>query len=306
MKYILLLLSIITLSSACNSSKNNVNSVTLPFNDNLPKFDKQAHRGGRGAMPENTIDAMIYALGTSITTLEMDVVITKDKQVILSHEPFFHHELTTTPKGDSIDITKEKDYNIYQMNYAEVKRYDVGMKAHPRFPAQQKLKAVKPLLSDVFAAIKNYMLTAKRPPIFYNIESKTNPATDGKYHPAPGEFVDLLMKEIIAADLSEQVIIQSFDFRTLQYLHKKYPLVKTAMLIEVDDNRSFRKQLDDLGFNPTIYSPSYELVTKILVSEAHSKGIRIIPWTVNDAGTVKILKKLKVDGIITDFPKLLK
>ena len=285
---------------------NNAKSVTVPFNDNLPKFDKQAHRGGRGVMPENTIEAMVDALGTSITTLEMDVVITKDKQVILSHEPFFNHEITLTASGDTIDITKEKSLNIYQMNYAEVKKYDVGMKRHPRFPGQQKIKTVKPLLAEVFAAVKNHMLTAKRSPIFYNIETKTNPNTDGKYHPAPAEFVDLLMKEIMVADLSEQVIIQSFDFRTLQYLHKKYPLVKTAMLIEVDDRRSFRKQLDDLGFNPTIYSPAHELVTKTLVNTAHAKGIRIIPWTVNDANTVKKLKALKVDGIITDFPELLK
>ena len=83
-------------------------------------------------------------------------------------------------------------------------------------------------------------------------------------------------------------------------------LVKTAMLIEVDDRRSFRKQLDDLGFNPTIYSPAHELVTKTLVNTAHAKGIRIIPWTVNDANTVKKLKALKVDGIITDFPELLR
>ena len=285
---------------------NNAKSVTVPFNDNLPKFDKQAHRGGRGVMPENTIEAMVDALGTSITTLEMDVVITKDKQVILSHEPFFNHEITLTASGDTIDITKEKSLNIYQMNYAEAKKYDVGMKRHPRFPGQQKIKTFKPLLADVFAAVKNHMLTAKRPPIFYNIETKTNPNTDGKYHPAPAEFVDLLMKEIMVADLSEQVIIQSFDFRTLQYLHKKYPLVKTAMLIEIDDRRSFRKQLDDLGFNPTIYSPAYELVTKTLVTTAHGKRIRIIPWTVNDANTVKKLKTLKVDGIITDFPELLR
>lgn len=306
MKNICLILIVIVFTACGSSNKNNFKTMAIPFNDNLPAFDKEAHRGGRGIMPENTIEAMVHAIGMGISTLEMDVVITKDKKVVLSHEPFFNHEISTKPTGEFIDEAKERDYNIYKMTYEEIKKYDVGMKPHPRFPQQKKLKAYKPQLSDVFAAVKEYMMTAKRPPLFYNIETKTDPKTDGKYHPAPEEFVELLMKEIIEADLIEMVIIQSFDFRTLQYLHKKYPSVKTAMLVEADDNRSFRKQLDDLGFNPTIYSPAFELITANLVTESHSKGIRIIPWTVNDAATVKKLKALKVDGIISDYPELLK
>lgn len=305
MKVFFVIIMVMLLTACGSSNKNKSVQKDIPFNDNLPKFDKEAHRGGRGLMPENTIEAMLHSLELDVTTLEMDVVITKDKKVILSHEPFFNHEITTTPKGDTIVVTKEKSYNIYQMNYEEVKKFDVGMKPHPRFPAQQKTKAIKPLLSEVFAAVNNYLSTAKRPAVFYNIETKTEPATDGKYHPAPAEFVELLMKEITASNLSDFVIIQSFDVRTLQYLHKKYPTIKTAMLIEVDDNRSFRKQLDDLGFNPTIYSPALELITKNLVNAAHSKGIRVVPLTVNDKQTVKKLKALKVDGLITDYPELL-
>ncbi len=278
--------------------------MNTSFKDNLPEFDRQAHRGGRGLHPENTSYAMLNVLGMNISTLEMDVVVTKDKKIILSHEPFFNHEISLTPKSESIPIEKEKSYNIYQMTYDEVKRFDVGMKPHPRFPNQKKMKAVKPLLSEVFTEIKNYMMTAKRPPLYYNIETKCSPETDGKFHPGPEEFIELLMKEIIAADVAEQVIIQSFDNRTLKYVHAKYPNIKTAMLIEANDRRSFRKQLDDLGFMPTVFSPAYQLVTQNLVDESHSKGIRIVPWTVNDAETIKKLKALKVDGIISDYPNL--
>ncbi len=267
-------------------------------------FDKQGHRGCRGLMPENTVPAMINAVGLGVTTLEMDVVITKDKQVILSHEPFFNHEITTKPDGTFIGEKEERQYNIYQMNYAEVAKYDVGSKPHPRFAKQQKMKAAKPRLADVFDSVNNYMMMARRPFPYYNIETKTTPATDNIYHPAPAGFVELLMKVIREKQMEEQVIIQSFDFRTLQYLHQKYPQIKTAMLIEDFDTRTFEQQLKALGFTPTIYSPAYKLVTKELIGKCHAQNIRVIPWTVNTKDEIEKYKGMGVDGIITDYPDL--
>lgn len=267
-------------------------------------FDKQGHRGCRGLMPENTVPAMINAVGLGVTTLEMDVVITKDKQVILSHEPFFNHEITTKPDGTFIGEKEERQYNIYQMNYAEVAKYDVGSKPHPRFAKQQKMKAAKPRLADVFDSVNNYMMMARRPFPYYNIETKTTPATDNSYHPAPAEFVELLMRVIKEKQMEDQVIIQSFDFRTLQYLHQKYPQIKTAMLIEDFDTRTFEQQLKALGFTPTIYSPAYKLVTKELIGKCHAQNIRVIPWTVNTKDEIEKYKGMGVDGIITDYPDL--
>ena len=267
-------------------------------------FDKEAHRGGRGLMPENTIPAMLNGLAIGATTLEMDICISKDKKVFLSHEPFFNHEITTKPDGKYIDEKDERSFNMFLMNYDSITKYDVGLKKHPRFGQQQKIKAVKPLLSDVFDAVRDDMKTRKRPFPFYNIETKTMPETDGIYHPKPEEFVDLLMNVIKEKDMEQYVIIQSFDFRTLIYLHKKYPSIKTAMLVEATDKRSFRKQLKDLGFMPTIYSPAFEIVTKNLINESHEKNIRIVPWTVNDKKKIEELKSWGVDGIITDYPNL--
>ena len=267
-------------------------------------FDKQGHRGCRGLMPENTIPAMINALSLGITTLEMDICISKDKKVFLSHEPFFNHEITTRPDGSFIEAKEEKSYNMYRMDYDSILKYDVGMKPHPRFPQQQKIKAVKPLLSDVFEVIKQDMMTRRRPFPYYNIETKTMPATDNIYHPAPAEFVELLMKVIKENQMEEYVIIQSFDFRTLQYLHMHYPAIKTAMLVEDFDNRSFEQQLKSLGFIPTIYSPAYQLVTKELIAKCHAQGIKVIPWTVNTKAEIEKFKTMGVDGIITDYPNL--
>ncbi len=267
-------------------------------------FDKEGHRGCRGLMPENTIPAYLYAIDLGVTTLEMDAVITKDSQVVMSHEPFFNHEITTKPDRSYVTLQEEKSLNIYNMTYNEVKTFDVGLKPHPRFPQQQKIKAVKPLLKDVVDSVTTFMMTRKRPPVFYNIETKSDPAGDGIFHPKPAEFVELLMDVIKEKGIEDRTIIQSFDIRTLQYLHENYPVIKTALLIEEFDKKSFALQLKELGFIPTIYSPAYHLITPLLVKQCHETGIKIIPWTVNDKTEIERLKNLGVDGIISDYPNL--
>jgi glycerophosphoryl diester phosphodiesterase len=294
---------VVLFSMACSDTKKFHNSPPAG-GDGSVEFDKEGHRGCRGLMPENTIPAMLHAIGLGVTTLEMDIVFTKDKKAILSHEPFFNHEITTKPDGSFIEEKDEKSYNIYQMTYEQVKTYDVGMKPHPRFPQQQKLKAIKPLLSDLIDSVKKDMMTRRRPFPYYNIETKTQPATDNIYHPAPAEFVESLMSVIKEKDIEEYVIIQSFDFRTLQYLHQHYPGMKTAMLIEDFDKRGLEVQLQALGFTPTIYSPAYQLVNEELVKKCHEEKIKVVPWTVNDKAKMDELKKMGVDGIISDYPDL--
>ena len=267
-------------------------------------FDKQGHRGCRGLMPENTVPAMLHALALGVTTLEMDVVITKDKKVILSHEPFFNHEITTKPDGSFVTEKEERSLNIFQMTYEETRRFDAGLKPHPRFPQQQKIAVQKPLLADLIDSVKNYMMMARRPFPYFNIETKCLPPTDEVFHPKPGEFVELLMAVIKEKQLEEYVIIQSFDFRTLQYLHQYYSNIKTAMLIEDFDKRGIEKQIEALGFQPAIYSPHFSLVNEKLLAYCHERKIKAIPWTVNKKEDIERLKKMGVDGIITDYPDL--
>lgn len=267
-------------------------------------FDKQGHRGCRGLMPENTIPAMLHALDLHVTTLEMDAVVTKDHQLMVSHEPFFNHEITTKPDGSFVTEAEEKTLNIYRMTYNEVLRYDVGMKPHPRFPQQKKIAAVKPLLRQLIDSVLSYVQKHQLPMPYFNIETKSLPFTDNIYHPAPGEFVELLVKLIQEKRIEQYVIIQSFDFRTLQYLHQKYPQIKTAMLIEDDDKRGIEKQIEVLGFVPTIYSPHYSLVNEELIKYCHDRNIKVIPWTVNTKEEIEHLRKMGVDGIISDYPDL--
>ncbi len=299
------ILFIILFLSCTNTRKmkdNNPPAATTTYQRDA--FDQQGHRGCRGLMPENTIPAMLHAVDLGVTTLELDVVITKDKKVILSHEPWFGKEITTLPDGKYIGERTERTYNIFWMTYEQTKDFDVGMKPHPRFPQQQKMKVCKPLLEAVFDSVNQAMMTRKRPPLQYNIETKTNPEGDGVFHPKPAEFVDLLMEVINRKGMTDFVTIQSFDFRTLQYVHEKYPAVKTAMLVEDYDKLTLDDQIRKLGFTATIYSPHYSLVNAALVKQCHEKGMKLIPWTVNDKKTINSLKALGVDGVISDYPNL--
>ena len=267
-------------------------------------LDKQGHRGCRGLMPENTWPAMKTALDLGVTTLEMDVVISEDKKVVLSHEPFFNHEITTKPDGSYVTVAEEKTLKLYHMPYSQIKTYDVGMKPHPRFPEQKKIKIFKPLLSDLLDSVREYMKTSRRPFPKFNIETKCSPSGDKLFHPEPKEFVELLMKVIKEKEVESYVTIQSFDARSLKYLHEKYPAIQTAMLQEDFSITLKIDYLKELGFTPAIYSPAYKMVTDSMINACHSKGMRIIPWTVNDKAEIERLKKMGVDGIITDYPNL--
>lgn len=267
------------------------------------KFDVQGKAGARGIMPENTIEGMLKALDLGVTTLEMDAVISKDKQVVLSQEPYFNNEISLLPNGKPISFKDQKNYNIYQMDYEQVKKFDVGSKIHARFPGQMKFKAYKPLLSETIDAVEAYVKEHRLAKPVYSIETKTIKNGDNEFHPEPAEFIALIMDVVNAKKIAKRVIIESFDMRTLQYLHEKYPKVKTSLLI--DEKEPFEDYIDKLGFKPTIYSPYSVLVGKGLVDRCHNMGIKIIPWTVNTVKDLRYFMSLGVDGVITDFPNLM-
>ncbi|MDI9312686.1 MAG: glycerophosphodiester phosphodiesterase family protein, partial [Limnohabitans sp.] len=229
-------------------------------------FDIQGHRGCRGLLPENTIEAMKKAIDLGVTTLEMDVVISKDKKVLLSHEPFLSHEIALDLSGKEISEAEEKKYNLYQMNYDRIKQYDCGSKIHPRFLEQQKIKTYKPLLSEIIQFAEEYS-KSKNKKLFYNIETKSDPNGDDIFHPKPQEFVDLLVAVLNQFSISNRIYIQSFDVRTLQVLHKKHPDFKTVLLVEND--LSIKENLKTLGFKPTVYSPEFILLDKTKVNFLH-------------------------------------
>ncbi|MCE2957640.1 MAG: glycerophosphodiester phosphodiesterase family protein [Bacteroidota bacterium] len=276
----------------------------------LPKFDVQGHRGARGLKPENTIPAFLTALDYGVTTLELDVVITKDKKVVVSHEPWMFSGICLTPNGNTISEKDEKRYNIYELTYEEVKKFDCGSIGNARFPEQEKIKISKPLLSDVIVAAETHIKSYTRYEVDYNIEIKSEKELYGKFQPYPEEFSDLVFNLIDQYLPLDRVVIQSFDFKVLQYFHEKYPQVRLAALVE--NEKSAEANLKELGFIPSIYSPYFrlldnntvkELKTKVVSSdEKKPRNMRVIPWTVNEEKDMLALKGMGVDGFITDYP----
>ena len=266
----------------------------------IPKFDVQGHRGARGLLPENTIPGFLVAIDSGVTTIELDVVITKDKQVILSHEPWMSSSICLDPSGNAFQEKDEKKYNIYQMTYAEVSQFDCGSMGSGNFPQQQKMAVSKPLLSDVIVAVENHIKSYASYEVDYNIEIKSTPSGDKKNHPTVEEYSDLVYTLVDQYLPLERVVIQSFDFRVLKYWHKKYPQIRLAALVE--NVRSIDSNLNSLGFKPSVYSPHFKLLTKEKVRYIQSQKIRVIPWTVNEVSDMLSLKGMGVDGFITDYP----
>jgi glycerophosphoryl diester phosphodiesterase len=264
------------------------------------KIDIEGHRGCRGLLPENTIPAFIKAVDIGVTTLEMDVVITKDNKVVVSHEAFLNHEICKNAKGEEIKVLEEKSYNIYKMDYAEVKQCDCGTKVHPRFKEQQKVKAYKPLLEEVIDTVEKYIAAKNLKPVKYNIEIKSELETDNEFHPIPSLYTDMVYQLVKDKKILDRVILQSFDVRVLQYIHQQNYPVKTAFLVE--NLKGFDKNISLLDFAPDIYSPYFKLVNEDLVTACHKKNIQLIPWTVNDKAAIERMLKLKVDGLISDYP----
>lgn len=266
----------------------------------IPMFDLQGHRGARGLRPENTIPGFIIALDSGVTTVELDLAITKDKQVIVSHEPWMSASICMQPDGSEISQKEEKSFNIYQMDYEQIIRFDCGSKGNEKFPEQIRYKVSKPLLKDVIVAIEHHIKSYGLYEADYNIEIKTSPAGDNKYHPTPELFSDLVYSLIDQYLPLERVVIQSFDFRVLKYWHKKYPDIRLSALIE--NTRTVDANLNNLGFKPSVYSPAYQLLTKEKVLYLQSQKIRVIPWTVNAIEDMQKMLQWKVDGFITDYP----
>ena len=280
---------------------NHSMSQQKPDTLNKYTFDVQGHRGARGLAPENSIPAFKKALSLGANTLELDVVISKDNQVVVSHEPWMNHQICLTPEGESISAEKEKELNLYQMDYQQIKKYDCGSKAYSDFPDQEKQTTYKPKLSEVIKLVQSFN-EQQNEAVHLNIEIKSLPEGDEVFHPLPKKFVDLVVSALETSKFpKENYNLQSFDFRILKAIHQSYPGIRLAALVYQSD---LQTSLNKLEFQPDIYSPYFPLVNPELIKIAHQKNIKVIPWTVNSREKMLYLLELGVDGIITDYPDI--
>ncbi len=255
----------------------------------------QGHRGARGNYPENTLPAFEFALKANVDVLELDLGVTKDRQVIVSHDPILNPDICTGPGGRSL---KERPVQISKTPWSELRKYDCGRLKNARFPNQiPRLGTRMPLLSEVFDLVKKSSHPGAAH-VRFNIELKVEPE-----HPEwtvkRDVFAKAVLGEIKRAGMEGRVVLQSFDRETLLILRQLAPSQPLSYLTENPlEDRIKRAKESGAG----ILSPDLELLTPAEVQRAHQSGLKVIVWTVNDsAGWTKALA-YGVDGIITDYP----
>jgi len=244
------------------------------------------HRGARALRPENTLPAFEYAIAAGVDALELDMAVTKDNVLVISHDPVLHPPVCSGPQPRA---------TIHELALAEVKQWDCGAVRNPAFPRQEPAPGTRmPTLDEVFAL-------APKGDFLFNIETKSFPAHP-ELTPPPEEFVKLVLAEIRKHHLESRVILQSFDFRTLRAMKELAPEIQLAALYE-GKPRSFVEIAQEAGAG--IVSPWYPLVTREQVDAAHAAGIQVVPWTPDKPEDWDRLLDTGVDAIITDDPAAL-
>jgi len=260
------------------------------------------HRGDRGNFPENTIPAFLSAVRKGADAIELDIVVSKDQKIVVSHEAFMNSEFMLQPNGKSILKSEEKNFNLYKMDYNEIREFDAGSKTNEKFLQQKKIKTHKPLLTEVIETVEAFLKKENKKPITYNIELKSETEAYGIFQPNPKEFVALVFSILQQQKIQDRFILQSFDTNVLEEIHRTHPKTCISYLVEKGD---IHANLKKLSFLPNIYCPHYKLIkNKRFVEEVHSKQMKLNTWTVNQPKAIKQLLDFGVDGIITDFPEL--
>jgi glycerophosphoryl diester phosphodiesterase len=286
-------------------------------------FDLQAHRGGRGLAPENTLAAFEQAMAIGVTTLEADLAMTRDGVLVLSHDPRLNPALTRGADGRWLDGTGPA---IFSLTRSELTQFDVG-RLNPesqyawQWPAQRPVDGSRiPTLAELFAL-------AAGSAVRFNIETKITPevARDGVGDtPNAERFARAVVDDIRRVGLDRRVTVQSFDWSTLVAVRQLAPEIVTACLtIQTANNDTVRPEADGAsrwhaglrladhgGSVPrlvkaagcAIWSPFWRNLSPGLVEEAHALGLAVLPWTVNEPADLDRIVGLGVDGLITDYP----
>ena len=244
------------------------------------------HRGARAARPENTLPAFEYAIGVGVDVLELDLQVTRDNVLVVSHDATLSPVICVGPNPGAL---------IRQLTLEQVRQYDCGAKQNPAFPFQTPVAGTRvPTLDEVLAL-------APRGSFEFNIETKISPLHPD-YAPAPEEFARLLLDAVRRHGMESRVIVQSFDFRTLYAMRKLAPGIRLSALYQ-GEPKDFAQVAREAASG--IVSPNYHLVTPQQVRAAHAAGLQVVPWTANRPADWDALITAGVDAIITDDPAAL-
>ncbi|HEX6296030.1 MAG TPA: glycerophosphodiester phosphodiesterase [Burkholderiales bacterium] len=268
-----------------------ISLLALLFSLPAMALDIQGHRGARGLAPENTLPAFERAIALGVTTLELDVGVTRDGVVVIHHDRTLNPDLARGPDGQWVRAPAPA---IHSLSFAQLQRYDVG-RLRPgseyasRFPHQQAVDGTRiPRLTDLLSMAKS---------VRFNIETKISP--DAPHETlAPEPFARALIAEVRKAGVQTRTTIQSFDFRTLKVVEREAPEIATAYL--TSRHHPYPERVHAAGGR--IWSPDFTSLNTENLAKARSLGLKVIPWTVNEPGDIARVLDLGVDGIISDYP----
>ncbi len=285
-------------------------------------LDLQGHRGARGLAPENTLPAFAAALALGVTTLELDVGVTRDGVVVVHHDPALNPDIARGPDGKWLEA---RGPAISSLTFEELLRYDVGRlkegtKYAAAFREQMPADGARiPRLADVFALVRK----ARNGEVRFNIETKTSPVAPADTL-APETFARVLIEEIRFSGMTDRVTIQSFDWRTLQVVQREAPEIATVYLTSprtltpVDGKPSpWLAGIDPAAHGGSvprmvkaaggsIWSPNAGFLDPQKIAEAKALGVKVVVWTVNEPAQIRRMMDLGVDGIISDRPDLVR
>jgi glycerophosphoryl diester phosphodiesterase len=251
-----------------------------------PKILVHGHRGARAMRPENTLPAFEYAIASGVDVLELDMAVTKDNVLVVSHDPYLEAPVCSGPRPKTA---------IHELTLAEVREWDCGKVQNPGFPKQTPVPGTRmPTLDEVFDL-------APRGNFQFNIETKIF-KDHPELTPSPQDFDKLVLASIRRHHLEKRILLQSFDFRTLHAMKQLAPEIPRVALWEGSDRDfvSIAREAD-----ATIVSPNYALVTPAKVQAAHDAGLQVVTWTANTPADWDKLIAAQVDAIISDDPAAL-
>lgn len=267
--------------------------MMMTFANAAPRIQVHGHRGARALLPENSLPAFEYAMAQGVDVLELDLAVTKDDVLVVSHDSQMNPAFCEGPAGSETLIRK--------MTLAELRRWDCGAKANHDFPKQQAMPGTRvPTLQEVFDLVKS-----KRSRVEFNIETKIFPSKP-ELTPTPERFVELVLEIVRKNKLTSRVILQSFDFRTLRAMKKLEPKMRLSALYP-DKMTEPHRSLVDLAreSGAGIVSPHFTTVRREEVAAAHKAGLVVVPWTANEPAVWDKLIAAEVDAIISDDPAAL-
>ena len=266
------------------------------------KTEIHGHRGCRGYFPENTIEGFIHALSLDTDAIEMDIVISKDMQIVVSHEHFMHHKKCLWPNLKSISKEQAASLLLYEMDYNEIKRFDCGLLPHQNYPLMKSIGAFKPLLKEVINQVEKACKVLNRTPIIYNIEIKSEPALVGVVQPEYETYVNSILDTLAPFNLKNRLVIQSFDKKILSTLKHKNNHIPLSLLVE--DEKNPLDHIHELGFLPQIFASDYIYLNQQNIDALHAQKVKVYAFTVNKIESLNHMLSLGVDALITDYPDI--